>query len=159
VRQSPTIGSRAIVVTTAGYIDDAGFDIGRAQDFAPTSTRSARCWLMLPAVTRAVPIPEPADGGDRPDKRFRAVSAHPAPQFERNTRGSCSDDPRALTCAAAARPPATNRTAGQLLDAQTADRPGDDQLLDLLGALEDVVGLLNAFGGSGYGQTLGFSSV
>jgi hypothetical protein len=27
------------------------------------------------------------------------------------------------------------------------------------GALEDVVGLLNAFGGSGYGQTLGFSSV
>ena len=51
------------------------------------------------------------------------------------------------------------QNAGQLLDAQAADRPGDHELLDLLGALEDVVGLLNAFGGSGYGQTLGFSSV
>src|SRR5690349_21824563 len=29
-------------------------------------------------------------------------------------------------------------TAGQLLDAETADGPGDDELLDLLGAFEDV---------------------
>jgi hypothetical protein len=32
----------------------------------------------------------------------------------------------------------------RLLDPQAADRPGDDQLLDLFGALEDVVGLLMA---------------
>jgi hypothetical protein len=36
----------------------------------------------------------------------------------------------------------------RLLDAQSADRPGDHELLDLLGALEDVVGLLVAFGNS-----------
>jgi hypothetical protein len=35
-----------------------------------------------------------------------------------------------------------------LLDPQAADRPGDHELLDLLGALEDVVGLLNPFGSS-----------
>ena len=33
---------------------------------------------------------------------------------------------------------------GQLLDAQAGDRPRDHQLLDLLGALEDVVGDTNA---------------
>jgi hypothetical protein len=37
-----------------------------------------------------------------------------------------------------------------LLDTQAADRPGDDELLDLLGALEDVVGLLMAFAWSGH---------
>jgi hypothetical protein len=36
------------------------------------------------------------------------------------------------------------KTAGHLLDTQAADRPGDDQLLDLLGALEDVVDLSKA---------------
>jgi hypothetical protein len=33
-------------------------------------------------------------GGNPRDQRLRAVSAHPAPQFGRKTRGSCSDDPR-----------------------------------------------------------------
>mgnify|MGYP003402910404 CR=1 FL=1 len=36
------------------------------------------------------------------------------------------------------------RVPVELLDAQAADRPGDHELLDLLGALEDVVGLLKA---------------
>ena len=36
------------------------------------------------------------------------------------------------------------RVRVELLDAQAADRPGDHELLDLLGALEDVVGLLKA---------------
>jgi hypothetical protein len=58
------------------------------------------------------------------------------------------------------RHPASRRNPSLcLLDPQTRDRSGDHELLDLLGALEDVVGLLNAFGGSGYGQTQGFSSV
>src|SRR4051794_22617311 len=36
---------------------------------------------------------------------------------------------------------AVNRDGGRLLDAQPGDRPRDDELLDLLGALEDVVDL------------------
>jgi hypothetical protein len=46
-----------------------------------------------------------------------------------------------------------------LLDAQAADRPGDDELLDLLGALEDVVGLLDAFGCAEEPAHAGLSSV
>jgi hypothetical protein len=59
----------------------------------------------------------------------------------------------------AAASPIGQKSLVALLDPQSQDRPGDHELLDLLGALEDVVGLLNTFGGSGYGQTLGFSSV
>jgi hypothetical protein len=33
----------------------------------------------------------------------------------------------------------------ELLDAQAGDRPGDHELLDLLGALEDVEGLPDQF--------------
>src|SRR5436309_10665488 len=41
---------------------------------------------------------------------------------------------------------AAARIAGQLLDSHPADGPGDDQLLNLLGALEDVVGGPSTFG-------------
>ncbi len=45
-----------------------------------------------------------------------------------------------------------------LLDAKAADGAGDDELLDLLRALEDVVGLLELFGSRENLHTVGFWS-
>jgi hypothetical protein len=56
------------------------------------------------------------------------------------------------------RGPCERKTAGQLLDPEARDRPGDDQLLDLLGAFEDVVGLAKPFGQSTRVRDLRFLS-
>ena len=45
-------------------------------------------------------------------------------------------------------PAPTRRPLWRLLDAQAGDGPGDHELLDLLGALEDVEGLASASGRS-----------
>ena len=43
------------------------------------------------------------------------------------------------------RPKPLQLQGSDLFDPQTGDRTADDQLLDLLGALEDVVGVQNPF--------------
>ena len=48
--------------------------------------------------------------------------------------------------------------AGQLLDPQATDGPGDDQLLDLLGAFEDVEGLFESGLYQSVPLTCGFSA-
>jgi hypothetical protein len=108
-----------------------------------------------PSATSAAARPLSLRGGTETDRASRPPTQRPRPSRPSSSPGT-SWPP---ACRRRRRGRANAKSQLAATRSQTRDRPGDDELLDLRGALEDVVGLLNAFGGSGYGQTLGFLSV